>query len=61
MSLYSYINPVIAVFLGSLLLGEPFGMRIVIASAAVLAGVAVVKWKVRQATTGRAPVARPAA
>ena len=60
-SLYSYINPVIAVCLGSLLLGEPFGMRIVIASATVLAGVAVVKWKGTQAATGRAPAARPAA
>ena len=64
-SLYSYINPVIAVVLGSLLLGEPFGMRIVIASAAVLAGVAVVKWtgvkRTGQQATGRASVARPAA
>lgn len=43
-SLYSYINPVIAVLLGSLVLDEPFGMRIVLASALVLVGVAVVKW-----------------
>lgn len=64
-SLYSYINPVIAVVLGSLLLGEPFGMRIVIASVAVLAGVAVVKWTGAKGTgqqaTGHASVARPAA
>jgi drug/metabolite transporter (DMT)-like permease len=42
-SLYAYINPVIAVLLGALLLGEPFGLRIVVASALVLAGVAVVR------------------
>ena len=42
-SLYAYINPVIAVMLGAVLLGEPFGVRIVIASAIVLVGVAVVR------------------
>ena len=42
-SLYAYINPVIAVLLGALLLGEPFGLRIVIASAVVLLGVSVVR------------------
>ena len=42
-SLYSYINPVIAVVLGVLLAGEPFGIRSVVASAIVLAGVAVVR------------------
>ena len=41
-SLYAYINPVIAVVLGTLLLGEPFGWRVVIAAAVVFAGVAVV-------------------
>lgn len=42
-SLYSYINPIIAVLLGMMLAGEPFGVRSVIASAVVLAGVAVVR------------------
>lgn len=42
-SLYAYINPVIAVLLGALLLAEPLGARIVFASALVLAGVAVVR------------------
>jgi drug/metabolite transporter (DMT)-like permease len=61
-SLYSYINPVIAVILGTLLLDEPFGMRIVIASAMVLLGVAVVKWKGAKTAAGRTPAgARPAA
>jgi drug/metabolite transporter (DMT)-like permease len=59
-SLYSYINPVIAVLLGTLVLGEPFGMRIVAASALVLLGVAVVKWKGARPGAERAS-ARPAA
>jgi drug/metabolite transporter (DMT)-like permease len=42
-SLYAYINPVIAVVLGALILGEPFGVRIVLASALVLAGLAMVR------------------
>ncbi len=42
-SMYAYVNPVIAVLLGSLLLDEPFGPRVVIASAMVLVGIAVVR------------------
>ena len=44
-SLYAYINPVIAVALGVLVLGEPFNGRIAIAAALVFAGVAIVRWK----------------
>jgi drug/metabolite transporter (DMT)-like permease len=44
-SLYAYINPVIAVALGVLFLGEPFTMRIAVAATLVLAGVAVVRSK----------------
>jgi drug/metabolite transporter (DMT)-like permease len=42
-SLYAYVNPVIAVVLGTLLLDEPFSMRVVVADALVLAGIAVVR------------------
>lgn len=42
-SLYAYVNPVIAVVLGTLILGEPFGPRIVVAAAMVLIGIAVVR------------------
>jgi drug/metabolite transporter (DMT)-like permease len=42
-SLYAYINPVIAVVLGTLVLNEPFSTRIVIAGAIVLAGTAMVR------------------
>lgn len=51
-SLYAYINPLIAVALGILLLSEPFDLRMGVAAALVLTGVAVVRWK---------PRARPAA
>ena len=54
-SLYAYINPVIAVILGTLLLDEPFGVRIVIASALVFVGVGVVRgWMVRAGTRTQA-------
>jgi drug/metabolite transporter (DMT)-like permease len=42
-SLYAYVNPIIAVVLGALLLNEPFGLRIIVASALVLAGIAIVR------------------
>jgi drug/metabolite transporter (DMT)-like permease len=41
-SLYAYINPVLAVVLGSVLLDEPFSLRIVLAAALVLGGMWVV-------------------
>ncbi len=42
-STYSYINPVIAVLLGWLVLGEPLGWRVVVAMTVILCGVALVK------------------
>jgi drug/metabolite transporter (DMT)-like permease len=42
-SLYAYVNPVIAVFLGTLVLDEPFTVRIAFASLLVFLGIAVVK------------------
>jgi drug/metabolite transporter (DMT)-like permease len=42
-SLYAYVNPLIAVALGSLLLGEPFSPRVLVAGAMVLAGTAIVR------------------
>jgi drug/metabolite transporter (DMT)-like permease len=42
-SLYSYVNPLIAVALGTLLLAEPFSSRTLVASALVFAGIAVVR------------------
>ena len=43
-SLYAYINPVIAVTLGVLLLHESFDSRMALAAGLVFAGVAVVRW-----------------
>ena len=42
-SLYAYINPIIAVALGVLLLAEPFNLRIAAAAALVLGGVGIVR------------------
>jgi len=41
-SLYAYVNPIIAVILGTLVLGEPFTLRIAVATAIILAGMAIV-------------------
>ena len=42
-SLYAYVNPVIAVILGVLVLKEPFRWRMAVAGGIVLAGVALVR------------------
>jgi drug/metabolite transporter (DMT)-like permease len=42
-SLYAYINPIIAVILGILVVKEPFGARMVVAAAIVLVGTALVR------------------
>jgi drug/metabolite transporter (DMT)-like permease len=42
-SLYAYVNPVIAVALGVAVLGEPFTSRMAFAAALVFAGVAIVR------------------
>ena len=42
-SLYAYINPVIAVALGTIVLGEPITLRLTVASAIVLGGTALVR------------------
>jgi drug/metabolite transporter (DMT)-like permease len=48
-SLYTYVNPVIAVVLGTLLLDEPFGVRMALAMVVILGGMALVT------VPGRAP------
>jgi len=42
-SLYAYVNPIIAVLLGTLVLGEPLSPRIALAGAIVLVGSALVR------------------
>jgi drug/metabolite transporter (DMT)-like permease len=41
-SLYSYINPVIAVALGALILDEPFELRMVLAAGIIVGGILIV-------------------
>ena len=42
-SLYAYVNPIIAVVLGTLVLREPFSVRMAIAAAIVLTGMMLVR------------------
>lgn len=42
-SMYAYVNPLIAVVLGTLVLKEPFNVRMVAAAAIVLVGMALVR------------------
>jgi drug/metabolite transporter (DMT)-like permease len=51
-SLYAYVNPIIAVVLGTLILSEPFSLRILLASALVFVGIGVVR------TAGPSPTSR---
>ncbi|HXD18751.1 MAG TPA: EamA family transporter [Vicinamibacterales bacterium] len=48
-SLYAYANPVIAMVLGAVVAGEPFGPRVVLASLMVLTGSALVQWREKKA------------
>jgi drug/metabolite transporter (DMT)-like permease len=56
-SLYAYINPIIAVALGVALLGEPFNSRMATAAALVFAGVAFVRWAPMRQRPSEEPVA----
>jgi drug/metabolite transporter (DMT)-like permease len=58
-SLYAYINPVIAVALGIVVLHEPFTWRMASAAALVFVGVAVVRWE-RTSTAPRSTAGSPA-
>ncbi len=42
-SLYTYVNPVVAAILGSLIYREPFGLREIAAMVVIFSGVAIVK------------------
>jgi len=56
-SLYAYINPVIAVALGIAFLGERFDLRMATAALLVFAGVAIVRRKTELPPPRSAPVA----
>jgi drug/metabolite transporter (DMT)-like permease len=52
-SLYAYINPIIAVALGVALLGEPFTSRMAVAAALVFGGVAIIRRQTRRPLINR--------
>ncbi|WP_026852569.1 EamA family transporter [Geothrix fermentans] len=54
MGTYAYLNPVVAVLLGSLILREPFGPREILGMTVILAAVALVQLRPRPAA-GSAP------
>lgn len=56
-SLYTYVNPVIAVALGTLLLGEPFRWSMLLAAAIIVTGIAIVRYPVGR--HDRSPVSHP--
>lgn len=66
-STYAYVNPIVAVFLGWLILHEPIGPRLLLASAVIITGVAIITAQKnrqrlslppRQATAASAPDGR---
>lgn len=62
-SLYAYVNPVVAVFLGWLILNEPLTWVSVLAMVVILAGVALVQtagWRSKPAVTPAEPVRKAA-
>jgi drug/metabolite transporter (DMT)-like permease len=44
-STYAYVNPIVAVFLGWRLLGEPLTPRTLIASVVIVTGVVIITWQ----------------
>jgi drug/metabolite transporter (DMT)-like permease len=50
-SIYTFVNPVVAVILGSLFLREPFGSREIAAMIVIFAGIALVKWSESRRTS----------
>lgn len=57
-SIYTFVNPVVAVFLGWLFFREPFGYRELVPMVIIFAGVALVRWS---ESNKRATVMVPAA
>ena len=62
-SLYAYVNPVVAVFLGWLVLSEPLTWVSIVAMVVILAGVALVQtagWKKKPVLVAEEPVQKAA-
>ena len=58
-STYSYINPLIAVLLGWIVLAEPLGWRVIAATSIILGGVALVKTAPKRTTLSGVQTAKP--
>ena len=58
-SVYTFVNPVVAIFLGWLFFREPFGVRQFIAMLIIFSGIALVKWS--EAKGNRTSRLRPTA
>jgi drug/metabolite transporter (DMT)-like permease len=54
-SVYPYVNAVVAVSLGWLFYREPFGIRETAAMTVIFVGVAIVKWNTRALSRAAAP------
>jgi drug/metabolite transporter (DMT)-like permease len=63
-ALYAYVNPVVAVFLGWLILSEPLTAKAIMAMVVILAGVALVQtagWKKKPAAVAASEAVKKAA
>lgn len=58
-SIYTFVNPIVAVLLGSLFFGEPFASREWIAMLIIFAGIALVKWSETHKRTSAPPKEMP--
>lgn len=56
-SIYYFVNPIVAVWLGFLFFREPFGGRELVAMLIIFAGIALVRWS--EALHSRSPVVVP--
>lgn len=56
---YAYVNPMVAVVLGSVILGEPLDPRTVAAAVVIVAGVVLIVSSTRQPARHREPVPMP--
>jgi drug/metabolite transporter (DMT)-like permease len=51
-SIYTFVNPIVAVFLGWLFFREAFGLRELAAMVVIFGGIALVRWSETRASTG---------
>jgi drug/metabolite transporter (DMT)-like permease len=58
-STYTFINPIVAVLLGTMILGEPFSISMLLGACLVIASV-IVMWRAEHAETSLPP-SRPSA